>query len=105
MKINTREITTALVVLSPTPFAPPVVVYPQEHDTTEMIVPKTQHFIIDVMISQGAIARDAESKITLADTPYTASAKKTDAAMPMVKQRRFRIGPATIHASTLGVIK
>ena len=33
MNISTREMTTADVVLSPTPFAPPPVVYPHEQLT------------------------------------------------------------------------
>ena len=41
-KMPTSEMTTADVVDSPTPLAPPVVVVPQEQDTIEMIAPKTQ---------------------------------------------------------------
>ena len=39
MNIRTRLMTTALVVLSPTPLAPPVVVKPQLQLITEMMVP------------------------------------------------------------------
>ena len=55
-KIPTSEITTADVVDSPTPFAPPVVVVPQLHDTTEMIAPKTQDLMQLVATSQGITA-------------------------------------------------
>ena len=55
-KIPTREITTADVVDSPTPFAPPVVVVPQEQETTEIIAPKTHDLMQEVATSQGMTA-------------------------------------------------
>ena len=97
--------TTALVVLSPTPLAPPVVVKPHEQLMTEMMVPNTQLLIMLTMMSQLSIARDALSKMTLALTPYTASARNTLAAMPIVKQRRLRTGAAIMLANTRGVIR
>ena len=118
MKIRTRLMTTALVVLSPTPLAPPVVVKPQLQLITEIIVPNlrgrtdergivreagrrvgdnargnssqnetgksthTHAFIILTMMSQLSMAREALSRMTLALTPYTASAKTRSPPCP-----------------------
>ena len=51
IKIPTREITTAEVVDSPTPLAPPMVVTPQAQLTIDMIIPKTRDLIIALIIS------------------------------------------------------
>ena len=50
--------------------------------TTAMIVPNTQDLIHEVTMSQDVMARQAESRMTLAETPYTVSAKPTLAASP-----------------------
>lgn len=50
--------------------------------TTAMMVPKTQDLMHDVTISHDVMARQAESNMTLADTPYTVSARPTLAARP-----------------------
>lgn len=50
--------------------------------TTAMMVPNTQDLMHDVTISHDVIARHAESKMTLAETPYTVSARPTLAARP-----------------------
>ena len=50
--------------------------------TTAMIVPNTQDLMHDVTMSHVLMARQAESNMTLADTPYTVSAKPTLAANP-----------------------
>ena len=51
MKMETREMTTALVVDSPTPFAPPVVVKPQAQLMVDTIVPNTKDLTIEVHTS------------------------------------------------------
>lgn len=145
MKISTSEMTTAEVVLSPTPLAPPVVVNPHaqltcmhrpridgrlkashlfavgplarlleavhaphsgallparvalrrwressihmpQARTTEMMTPNTQALIMDVTTSQVDTARAAESRMTLAGTPYTTCASVTLAAMPALAE-------------------
>ena len=50
--------------------------------TTAMMVPKTQDLMQLVTISQDVMARQAESNMTLAETPYTLSARPTLAARP-----------------------
>lgn len=50
--------------------------------TTAIIVPNTQDLMHDVTISQDVMARQAESSMTLAETPYTVSARPTLAARP-----------------------
>lgn len=50
--------------------------------TTAMIVPNTQDLIQEVTMSQDVMARQAESRMTLAETPYTVSARPTLAANP-----------------------
>ena len=47
-----------------------------------MIVPNTQDLMHDVTMSQDVMARQAESSMTLAETPYTVSARPTLAARP-----------------------
>lgn len=105
IKIKTREITTALVVDSPTPLAPPVVVKPQEQLTQLISVPKTTALMHDVMISNDVNAFATESNMMFADTSYTTSASRTEAPMPIAKHRTLRTGPAIIQASTRGVTK
>ena len=53
-----------------------------EGRTTEMMTPKTQDFMRDVMMSQPVMARTAESMMTLAPMLYTVSASRALAAMP-----------------------
>ena len=65
----------------------------------------THALIILTMISQLSMAREALSRMTFALTPYTASAKNTLAAMPIVKHRRLSTGAAIMLASTRGVIR
>ena len=50
--------------------------------TTAMMVPKTHDLMHDVTISHDVMARQAESSMTLAETPYTVSARPTLAARP-----------------------
>lgn len=47
-----------------------------------MIVPNTQDLMHEVTMSQDVMARQAESRMTLAETPYTVSARPTLAANP-----------------------
>lgn len=60
----------------------------------EMMVPKTQHLIMEVTMSQAEMARMAESRMMLHDTLYTLSASSTLAAMPAswVVGRRCQLG-------------
>jgi hypothetical protein len=51
INIPTSEITTAEVVDSPTPLAPPIVVTPQAQLTIDMMAPKTPDLIIALIIS------------------------------------------------------
>ena len=50
--------------------------------TTAIIVPNTQDLMHEVTMSQDVIAPQAESRMTLAETPYTVSARPTLAANP-----------------------
>ena len=68
-----REMTTADVVDSPTPFAPPWVVIPQEQLTLLMMAPKTIDLKIRAKMSDFCKAFDAESRMTLGPTSYTKS--------------------------------
>lgn len=97
--------TTALVVDSPTPFAPPVVVNPQEQLTQLIKVPNTIALMHEVSISKDVNAFATESKMMFADTSYTTSASKTAAPMPIEKHKIFSTGAAIMHASTRGVTK
>merc|ERR1712078_485651 len=94
MKIATRDMTTAEVVDSPTPFAPPCVVIPHEQLTPEIIAPKAVDFNIRANRSDFCSAFDAESMITFGPTSYTKSARNTDAAIPMPKHKTERRGRA-----------
>ena len=76
MKMATSEITTADVVDSPTPFAPPWVVIPQEQLTLDMIAPKTTDLSIRAKMSDFWRALEAESKITFGPTSYTKSGSR-----------------------------
>lgn len=105
MKILTSEITTAEVVDSPTPLAPPIVVTPHEQLTMAMITPNTCDLIRALMISHGLNALLAESSTMLELTPYTLSASRALDAIPTVKQRMVRTGTAIAQARTLGVTK
>lgn len=55
--------------------------------TTAMIVPNTQDLMHDVTMSQDVMARQAESSMTLAETPYTVSARPTLAARPAMHEQ------------------
>ena len=130
MKMATSEITTADVVDSPTPFAPPWVVIPQEQLTLDMIAPKTTDLSIRAKMSDFWRALEAESKITFGPTSYTKSgsreriagerqtglerrrdggavlpARRTDAEIPIAKHRMASSGSAIAHAMTLGVTR
>lgn len=105
INIPTREITTAEVVDSPTPFAPPSVVTPQAQLTTAIIPPNTCDFIIALTISQGLNALLAESNIIFILTPYTASARSALDANPTVKHMRVSTGTAMQQARTRGVTR
>ena len=68
--------TTADVVDSPTPFAPPCVVIPHEQLTPEMIAPKAVDLIKRAKRSEFCSAFDAESRITFGPTSYTKSVQR-----------------------------
>jgi hypothetical protein len=68
--------TTADVVDSPTPFAPPCVVIPHEQLTPEMIAPKAVDLISRAKRSDFCSAFDAESRITFGPTSYTKSVQR-----------------------------
>lgn len=68
MKMHTREMTTAEVVDSPTPLAPPSVVTPHVQLTMEMIPPNTTDLIVVLIKSQGCRALAADSRMMLALT-------------------------------------
>lgn len=55
---------------------------PWHHPPVAMMVPNTQHLIMEVMTSQELMARMAESRMTLQLTLYTVSARSTLAPMP-----------------------
>jgi len=55
MKMPTREITTAEVLDSPTPLAPPIVVTPQAQLTIDMIAPKAPDLIVELIMSPDLI--------------------------------------------------
>lgn len=59
------DITTAEVVDSPTPFAPPFVVIPHAQLTPEIMAPKEKDFRIRANRSDFCIAFAAESSMTL----------------------------------------
>jgi hypothetical protein len=105
MKISTREMTTALVVDSPTPLAPPVVVKPQPQLTELMRVPNTRDLMHEVTKSNVVTAWTTESRIMLAETLYIVSASSTEQPMPIPKQRMLSTGLAIMHASVLGVTR
>jgi hypothetical protein len=67
-KIVTSEMTTALVVASPTPFAPPVVVKPHAQLMVLMHKPNTHALTHETPTSKVVSARRAESRMTLAGT-------------------------------------
>ncbi|GER56664.1 40S ribosomal protein S7 [Striga asiatica] len=69
MKIPTNDTTTAEVVDSPTPLAPPIVVTPHAQLTTDIIPPKTPDFIMELTMSHDLKARLAELNIILILTP------------------------------------
>ena len=79
IKIETRLSTTADVVDSPTPLAPPVVVNPHAQLMVEIMPPKTNDLITELMMSQEVRARAAESRITFPATSYAVSARKVAA--------------------------
>jgi len=97
--------TTADVVDSPTPFAPPWVVIPQEQLTLLMMAPKTIDLKIRAKMSDFCKAFDAESRMTLGPTSYTKSASRTEDDMPIAKQSTASRGRARAHAMTLGVTR
>jgi hypothetical protein len=105
MKMHTKEMTTAEVVDSPTPFAPPRVVTPHVQLTTEIIPPNTTDFIIVLIRSQGCRALAADSKMMLELTLYTASASSTLAAMATEKHMTVKMGKEIQDAITLGVTR
>lgn len=105
IKMLTRDMTTAEVVDSPTPLAPPMVVTPQEQLTTAMIAPNTCDLIMALTMSQGLRARCAESRMMLALIPYIPSASSALEASPTVKQSKVRTGRAMQQAITLGVTR
>lgn len=105
MKMQTREMTTADVVDSPTPLAPPRVVTPHVQLTMEMMPPNTMDLIVVLIRSHGCNALAADSRMMLALTLYTESARSTLAPMATAKHMVVRIGNAKQHAITRGVTK
>ena len=70
--------TTADVVDSPTPLAPPSVVMPHEQLTPEMIAPKTVDLINNANRSDFCKALEAESRMTFGLTSYTKSSNENE---------------------------
>ena len=105
MKIAVNEITTLAVVLSPTPFAPPVVVVPQPHEITAMTAPNATALAVMMPKSLGSKYFAALSTITFGDTPYRKSANKIDAASDCAKEIMHNTGNEIAHAITRGITK
>ena len=68
MKMQTSEQTTLLVVLKPTPLAPPRVVTPNAHEMMATSTPNTAALSSIDMMSHGASACAAESRMVFAET-------------------------------------
>jgi hypothetical protein len=105
MKMQTKEMTTAEVVDSPTPLAPPSVVTPHVQLTIEMMPPNTTDLILVLIRSHGCRALAADSKIMLELTLYTESASSTLAAMATEKHMTVKMGKEIQDAITLGVTR
>eukprot|EP00982_Pelagococcus_subviridis_P006316 30060-Pelagococcus_subviridis.AAC.3 len=101
----TSEITTLAVVLSPTPFAPPVVVCPHPHDIVAITPPNAKPFTHITPMSDVSKYFAAESTMALGEIPYRRSARSMLAAMPIVKLTTDRIGSDNAHATTLGATR
>lgn len=85
--------------------APPRVVTPHVQLTMEMMPPNTMDLIVVLIRSHGCNALAADSRMMLALTLYTESARSTLAPMATAKHMVVRIGNAKQHAITRGVTK
>jgi hypothetical protein len=104
-KMATSEMTTEAVVDSPTPFAPPVVVWPQPQLITDITPPNANPFAHITPMSKDSRYFAAESTIAFGEMPYRRSASNIEDAMPTVNEITESIGRETAQATTRGATR
>ncbi len=105
MNIANKAVTTAVVVDSPTPLAPPVVVKPHVVPIAAIKIPKILDLIKAAIKSQGFSKFCTELRNMVAEMPYIESDKNNAPAMPVRKPMIVKIGNINKQAIALGVAK
>ncbi len=105
MKIISKAVTTAVVVDCPTPLAPPVVVKPQLQPMMAIKRPKQPALIMALQISQVCRKLRADSINTVSAIPYIFVAMINPPTIPVIKDRRVKMGSMRKQARTRGMTK
>lgn len=100
-----RDVTTAVVVDCPTPFAPPVVVKPQLQPITAIKAPKQKALITVEKTSQTSRKLRAESIKIFWEMPYILPAISIPPAMPVSRDSIVKIGNIKQQAMTRGITR
>ena len=100
-----REVTTAVVVDFPTPFAPPVVHKPQLQPIMAISSQKITAFTMAAIKSQTCRKLWAELRKTTGEIRYKVSATKIPPANPVKREMAVKRGSIKVQAMTRGITR
>ena len=100
-----NDVTTAVVVDCPTPFAPPVVVSPQLDPMTAINPPNTNPLIGAAHKSHTDKKSLAELRNTVFEIPYSPLATNIPPISPVSREISVKTGNIKQHAITRGMTK